>query len=83
MMIVNYASSVINKLEALLTVDVRVIIYDHHVFLVQATDRKECGFPSQPMKFKNNQEICELTKASGAIFKTLYFLHHLHMGPIS
>ncbi len=33
--ILNYASSVINKLEALLTDD--VIIYDHHVFIVQAT----------------------------------------------
>ncbi len=36
-MIVNYASSIINKLEALLTDDARVIIYDHHVFIVQAT----------------------------------------------
>jgi len=37
MMIVNYASSVINKLDALLTDDARVIIYDRHVFIVQAT----------------------------------------------
>jgi hypothetical protein len=37
MMIVNYASSVINKLEALLTDDARVVIYNHHVFIVQAT----------------------------------------------
>jgi hypothetical protein len=36
-MIVNYASSVINKLEALLTDDARVVIYDRHVFIVQAT----------------------------------------------
>ncbi len=36
-MIVNYASSVVNKLEALLTDDARVVIYDHHVFIVQAT----------------------------------------------
>jgi hypothetical protein len=36
--IVNYASSVINKLEALLTNNARVIIYNHHVFIVQATD---------------------------------------------
>jgi hypothetical protein len=36
-MIVNYAFSVINKLEALLTDDARVIIYDRHVFIVQAT----------------------------------------------
>ncbi len=37
-MIVNYASSSINKLEALLTDDARVITYDRHVFIVQATD---------------------------------------------
>ena len=37
MTIVNYTSSIVNKLEALLTDDARVIIYDHHVFIVQAT----------------------------------------------
>ncbi len=36
-MIVNYASSIVNKLEALLTDKARVIIYDCHVFIVQAT----------------------------------------------
>ena len=36
--IVNYASSVVNKLEALLTDDARVVIYDRHVFIVQATE---------------------------------------------
>ncbi len=35
--IVNYTSGVINKLEALLTDDARGIIYDQHVFIVQAT----------------------------------------------
>ncbi len=35
--IVNYASSIVIKLEALLTDDARVIIYDRHVFIVQAT----------------------------------------------
>jgi hypothetical protein len=43
MMIVNYASSIVNKLEALLTDDARVIIYDRHVFIVQATGvNKKC-----------------------------------------
>jgi hypothetical protein len=37
MTIVNYASSVVNKLKALLTDHARVIIYDRHVFIVQAT----------------------------------------------
>ncbi len=37
MMIVNDDSRVINKLEASLTDDARVVIYDHHMFIVQAT----------------------------------------------
>ncbi len=35
--IVNYASSVINKLKALLTDDARVVINNRHVFIAQAT----------------------------------------------
>ena len=34
--IINYSSSIFNKLEALLTDDARVVIYDRHVFIVQA-----------------------------------------------
>jgi hypothetical protein len=37
--IVNYTSSIFNKLEALLTDDTRVIIYDRHVFIVQAAEQ--------------------------------------------
>ncbi len=37
MAILNYASSIVNKLEALLTDDARGIIHDRHVFIVQAT----------------------------------------------
>jgi hypothetical protein len=40
MMIVNDDYRVVNKLEASLTDDARVIIYDHHMFIVQATG---CG----------------------------------------
>jgi hypothetical protein len=36
-MIVNDDSRVINKLEASLTDNTRVVIYDHHMFIVQAT----------------------------------------------
>jgi hypothetical protein len=36
--IVNYASGGVNKLKASLNDDTRVIIYDHHMFIVQATD---------------------------------------------
>jgi hypothetical protein len=35
--IVNYASSSVNKLKASLNDDARVIIYDRHMFIVQAT----------------------------------------------
>ena len=37
MMIANHDSTVINKLEASLTDDARVVIYDCHMFIVQAT----------------------------------------------
>ncbi len=37
MTIVNYASSDINKLSASLNDDARVVIYDHDMFIVQAT----------------------------------------------
>jgi hypothetical protein len=36
-MIINDDSRVINKLEASLTDDARVVIYDHHMFIVLAT----------------------------------------------
>ena len=35
--IVNDDSRVVNKLEASLTDNARVVIYDHHMFIVQAT----------------------------------------------
>ncbi len=38
MTIVNDDSRVVNKLEASLTDDARVVIYDHHMFIVQATE---------------------------------------------
>ncbi len=51
MTIINYASSVINKLEALLTDDARVVIYDRHVFIVQATKKQ-----SSLLSWSNNDE---------------------------
>ena len=42
-MIVNDDSRVITKLETSLTDNARIIIYDRHMFLVQATGRAECG----------------------------------------
>ncbi len=37
MTIVNDDSGVVNKLEASLTDDAKVVIYDRHIFIVQAT----------------------------------------------
>jgi hypothetical protein len=37
-MIVNYASSVVSKIEALLTDDARVVLYDLYVVIAQAND---------------------------------------------
>jgi hypothetical protein len=41
--IVNYTSSGVNKLRASLNDDARVVIYNRHMFIVQATDWK--GLP--------------------------------------
>jgi hypothetical protein len=38
MTIINDDSRVVNKLEPSLTDDARVIIYDYHMFIVQATE---------------------------------------------
>jgi hypothetical protein len=40
MTIVNDDSRVINKLETSLTDDAKVIIYDHHIFILQASGDK-------------------------------------------
>jgi hypothetical protein len=42
-MIVNYDSSVVNKFGASLTDNARVVIYDHHMFIVQATGVLKSG----------------------------------------
>ncbi len=40
MMIVNDDTRIINKLDASLTDDSRVVIYDRYMFIVQATDER-------------------------------------------
>ncbi len=37
-MIANYDSSIINKFKASLTDDARVVTYDRHMFIIQATE---------------------------------------------
>ncbi len=43
--IVNYDSSIVNKLGASLIDDTRVIIYDRHMFIVQATGTPNLTLP--------------------------------------
>ncbi len=51
MMIVNDNSRVVNKLQASLTDDARVVIYDRHMFIVQA--------PGLEKSYWASNEICE------------------------
>ncbi len=51
MMILNDDSGVINKLEASLTDDARVVIYDRHMFIVQAHGLEKSYWASN--------EVCE------------------------
>jgi hypothetical protein len=44
-MIVNDDSRVVNKFETLLTDDARVVIYDCHMFIAQATELSIKGTP--------------------------------------
>ncbi len=72
--IVNYDSRIVNKLETSLTDDARVIIYDHDMFIVQATDPlskldKVCS----SLTYSDNKLVCFPTcttqKGSGLALK--------------
>ncbi len=44
MMIIDDDSRVVNKLEASLTDDARVVIYNRHMFIVQATEQQQFSY---------------------------------------
>ncbi len=69
-MIVNYTSSIVNKLEASLTNDARVIIYDHHVFIVQATGVRIWALNLRII----SQLFCSTTVAQPINFKKYFFV---------
>jgi hypothetical protein len=56
MTIINDNSRVVNKLEASLTDDARVVIYDRHMFIVQATELKLKAMHQQQHKLR--QKSC-------------------------
>jgi hypothetical protein len=51
MTIINDNYRVVNKLEASLTDDARVIIYDRHMFIVQATELNKIVFKHLKISF--------------------------------
>ncbi len=57
MMIVIDDSRVINKLEASLTDDARIVIYDRHMFIVQATGLLRIEEPSYCEQSKNETSV--------------------------
>ncbi len=71
MMMVNDDSRIINKLEASLTDDARVIIYNRHIFIVQAT-----GLQSLTNAFQtfNNQNIW---RRGAAAFNQIIFVKNM------
>jgi hypothetical protein len=60
MTIVNDDCRVVNKLETLLTDDARVVIYDRHMFIVQATGLKK--FSEHPCWHAFTKTTYELLK---------------------
>ncbi len=55
MMIVHDDARVFNKLEASLTDDARVVIYNHHMFIVQPTVLTLCQSKLDPKMPGNNR----------------------------
>ncbi len=66
-MIVDDDSRVVNKLEASLTDDARIIIYDRHMFIVQATGCH--GYETFSVKDANKVECLNLV----SLFCTVSF----------
>ena len=58
MMIVNDDSRFVNKLEASLADDARVVIYDRHMFIVQATDVNAIKLFSSSLMLRENKLKC-------------------------
>jgi hypothetical protein len=58
MMIVNDDSRVVNKLETSLTDNARVVLYDHHVFIVQSTCCIHNNLFSSDLTNMYNKRVC-------------------------
>ena len=58
MTIINDDSRVVNKLETSLTDNARVVLYDHHVFIVQATGCIHNTLFSSELTNGHNKLVC-------------------------
>ncbi len=58
MTIINDDSRVVNKLEASLTDDTRVVIYDRHMFIVQATRGHLIAERASLFRFNHGKKGC-------------------------
>ncbi len=74
-MIINYDSSVLNKFGASLTDDARVIIYDRHLFMAQATGH----FPQPNISLTghliNLPFNCHILSQASCFINSTFYLH--------
>jgi hypothetical protein len=69
MTIVNDDSRVVTELETSLTDDSKVIIYDHHMFIVQATDQRK-----SVKSFLNSLTHCKVALSCAVVlYCSVYF----------
>jgi hypothetical protein len=81
MMIINDDSRVINKLETSLTDDARVVIYDHHMFMVQATYRHCICFVTK-VAIDRKRSLAKCTTIN-IYFFMIFFLSTACLAPIT
>ncbi len=68
MKIVNDDSRVVNKFETSPTDDARIVIYDCHMFIVQAIGAV-LGFPPNPALLANNRKYSEVEVADSKLLQ--------------
>ncbi len=69
MMIINDDSRVVTKLETSLTDDATVVIYNHHMFIVQANDQRK-----SVKSFLNSLTHCKVALSCAVVlYCTVYF----------
>ncbi len=73
--IVNYASSSVNKLRASLNDNARVVIYDCHMFIVQATGGKSYNLYLYYVRFFKHQCYLDICGSLRQLFALMSNMH--------